>query len=70
MKMRPGNWSAFRQTLFAWTVGMVTSHRRARSFYAVKYDYVLFCAGLALIAGPPPLKLTGVRSYHPEKGLD
>lgn len=34
------------------------------------YDYALFRDGLALIAGPPPRKLTGVRSWHPKEGLD
>jgi len=34
------------------------------------YDYALFRDGLALIAGPPPRRLTGVRSWHPEEGLD
>ena len=32
------------------------------------YDYALFRDGLALIAGPPPRKLTGVRSWHPKEG--
>jgi len=34
------------------------------------YDYALFRDGLALIAGPPPRRLTGVRSWHPKEGLD
>jgi len=34
------------------------------------YDYALFRDGLALIAGPPPRKLTGARSWHPKEGLD
>lgn len=34
------------------------------------YDYALFRDGLALIAGSPPRKLTGLRNWHPKEGLD
>lgn len=33
------------------------------------YDYALFRDGLALLAGPPPRKLTGIRAWHPKEGL-
>ena len=33
------------------------------------YDYALFRDGLALLAGPPPGKLTGIRTWHPKEGL-
>jgi hypothetical protein len=33
------------------------------------YDYALFRDGLALLAGPPPRKLTGIRTWHPKEGL-
>jgi hypothetical protein len=33
------------------------------------YDYALFRDGLALLGGPPPRKLTGIRTWHPKSGL-
>lgn len=39
--------------------------RRARE----DYDYALFRDGLALLAGPSPPKLTGIRTWHPKEGL-
>lgn len=33
------------------------------------YDYALFRDGLGLLAGPPPRKLTGIRTWHPKEGL-
>lgn len=33
------------------------------------YDFALFRDGLALLAGPPPRKLTGIRTWHPKSGL-
>jgi hypothetical protein len=33
------------------------------------YDYALFRDGLALLAGPPPRKLTGIRTWHLKEGL-
>jgi len=33
------------------------------------YDYALFRDGLALLAWSPPQKLTGIRTWHPKKGL-
>jgi hypothetical protein len=57
--------------------GVASSDSRAERFASARdevgrgdYDYVLFRDGLALIAGPPPRKLTGVRSWHPKEGLD
>lgn len=34
------------------------------------YDYALFRDGLALIAGPPPRKISGIRTWHPKQGLE
>lgn len=34
-----------------------------------EYDYALFRDGLGLLAGPPPRKLTGIRTWHPKEGL-
>ncbi|MFA5964721.1 MAG: hypothetical protein WC804_11945 [Sphingomonas sp.] len=57
--------------------GIVRSDSRDGHFTSTRdelargdYDYALFRDGLALIAGPPPRKLTGVRSWHPKEGLD
>lgn len=33
------------------------------------HDYALFRDGLALFAGPPPRRLTGIRTWHPKEGL-
>jgi hypothetical protein len=33
------------------------------------YDYALFRDGLALLAGPPSRRLTGIRTWHPKEGL-
>jgi hypothetical protein len=33
------------------------------------YDSALFRDGLALLAGPPPRKVTGIRTWHPKEGL-
>lgn len=33
------------------------------------YDFALYRDGLALLAGPPPRKLTGIRIWHPKAGL-
>jgi hypothetical protein len=33
------------------------------------YDYALFRDGLALLAGPPPRRLSGIRTWHPKEGL-
>lgn len=45
--------------------GAEPADRRTRE----DYDYALFRDGLALLARPPPRKLTGIRTWHPKEGL-
>lgn len=45
--------------------GAEPAGRRTR----LDYDYALFRDGIALLARPPPRKLTGIRTWHPKEGL-